>query len=557
MWQSILGSLKEISAQWGTLSVGRKVGIGLLVSVVICCMIALGMWVGEKSYAPLYTNMQPENSIALVKILQEERIPYLVSDEGKTVSIPPEFVQPTLMKLAVRGIPGGQKPGLELFDKESFGTSSYVQRINYVRAIQGELTRTINTLKSVNKSSIHISMPPKSSFLEQSEDPKASVVLEFHPGASLSKSEVKGIQNLLASSVEGLRPERVTVVDSSGRALSAAGDSYSAFSSTMVEREQQIEKEMEGRVEDIVSRIVGGGNVVARINAELDFDPLKEQETLYDPEQSAIKTQSKEENQMDSSRTSNAAGAAGAQAALPGPASAPNGPENKQNVSKTNDRSEFEVSNKVRSKEKALGMVKRLTVAVLVNGQEVTKDAEGKVTTKPMPEEKRLMIEKLVKDAIGFTNGRDSVTIESTTFATEDLDKADQVFLQRERRELIYSLVRYGTISLLVFLFFMIVVRPFIRWLTGLSAQKVETILPKTVEEMEAIQETPTRNIPGMAALPLLEETVDINKAENELLKEKLVSLVDMAPSKAAQILTDWMVAAEAAAQAPGKRSRK
>lgn len=556
MWQSILASLKEMSNQWGTLSLGRKVGVGFICTVVIGCMIALGMWVGEKSYAPLYTNLQPENSIALVKILQEERIPYLVADEGKTVSIPPEFVQPTLMKLAVRGIPGGQKPGLELFDKESFGTSSYVQRINYVRAIQGELTRTINTLKSVNKCSVHISMPPKSSFLENSEDPKASVVIELHPGSTLTKHEVKGIQNLLASSVEGLRAERVTVVDSSGRALSASGDALSALSSTMAEREQQIEKDMESRVEDIVSKIVGNGNVIARINAELDFDPVKEHETLYDPEQSAVKSQVKEENQMDSSRSNNTAAVAGAQGALPGPASVGAAPENKQNVSKSNDRSEYEISTKVRSKEKALGAVKRMTVAVLVNGHEVTKDKDGKATVTPMPDEKRQMIEKLVRDAVGFVNGRDSVTIESTTFATEDLNKADEVFVQRERRELMFSLIRYGSISLLIFLFFMIVVRPFVRWLTGLSANKVETILPKTVEELEQIQESSTRALPGMASLPLLEDTVDINKAENELLKEKLVSLVDMSPSKAAQILTDWMVIGEVA-QAGGKKGRK
>src|SRR3712207_933575 len=107
MWQSILGSLKELNEQWGKMSTSRKLGVGMIFVVVIGCMVGLGMWVGEKSYSPLYTNLAPENSIALVKILQEERIPYLVSEEGKTIAIPPEFVQPTLMKLAVRGIPGG------------------------------------------------------------------------------------------------------------------------------------------------------------------------------------------------------------------------------------------------------------------------------------------------------------------------------------------------------------------------------------------------------------------------------------------------------------------
>jgi len=553
MWQSILMSLKEFTEQWVKMSFARKVSLSTLFVIVVSCMIALGVWVGEKSYAPLYTNLAPENSISLVKILQEERIPYMMADEGKTISIPPEFVQPTLMKLAVRGIPGGQKPGLELFDKESFGTSSYVQRINYVRALQGELIRTINTLRSVSKSTVHVSMPPKSSFLEQSEDPKASVVIEYHPGASLTKQEVKGIQNLVASSVEGLRAERVTVVDSSGQPLSATGDSLSALSTTMMERQQQIERQLEARVEDIVSRIVGAGNVIARINAELDFDPLREQETLFDPEQTALRRQDKQESTADMQQPQAAPAAAGVQSAVPGPASVAT--ETKQNITKTGDRSDFEVSSKVRSKEKALGSVKRLSVAVLVNGGEITVDKDGKKTVAPISDARRLMIEKLVKDAVGFISARDSVTIESSAFASEDMEKADQILVQRERRDLMFSLIRYSSVALLIFLFFMIVVRPFVRWMTGLSATKVETILPKTVEEMEQLQNPVTKALPGLANLPMLEETMDIDKAENELLKEKIISLINMSPGKAAQVINDWMIQNDIApTQKKGKR---
>jgi hypothetical protein len=183
MWQSIVDTIKDLNVQWSKLSMSKRVGALTLALIIAVCLLTFGAWVGEKSYAPLYTDLQPENSIALVKFLQQERIPYLVGDEGKTVSIPPEFVQQTLMKLAIQGMPAGNKPGLEIFDKESFGTSSYVQRINYVRALQGELTRTISTLRAVRKSTVHISMPPKTSFLETVEEPKASVVIELHPGA--------------------------------------------------------------------------------------------------------------------------------------------------------------------------------------------------------------------------------------------------------------------------------------------------------------------------------------------------------------------------------------
>ncbi|MBS1982987.1 MAG: flagellar M-ring protein FliF [Bdellovibrionales bacterium] len=553
MWSSILSALKDVGGTWTKLSMVKKGGLLSLGLLILTCMIGLGVWVGQKSYTPLYTNLTPEGSMNLVKLLQEENIPFIVSNDGATISIPPEFVQSTTMKLAVRGMPDGQKPGLELFDKESFGTSSYVQRINYVRALQGELTRTITTLRPVRKATVHISLPPKSSFLEQSEDPKASVVIEMHPGKTLAKTEVKGIQNLVASSVEGLRPERVTVVDSSGVALSKTGDVLSAITTTMMEKQQQVEHEMERRIEDIVGRIMGQGNIVARVNAELDFDPVQERETLFDPEQTALRSQSKQENNMEASRPVAGGGTpSGAAAAVPGPASTP--PESKQNVAKTNDKSDFEVSNKIRNKEKALGAVKRLSVAVLVNEQEV-KGADGKVTSQPISDEKRATIERLVKDAVGFTAGRDSVTVESSSFAKEDLEKADEFLSQQERRHLLYQLITYGTVGLLILIFFLVVVRPFVRWLTGLSSTQIETVLPKTVEELEKMQDTVTNSLPGMANLPLLEETVDLEKAENELLKEKVVSLIDMSPEKAAQIIGEWLAASDPQQQAKkGKR---
>jgi flagellar M-ring protein FliF len=551
MFESLVKILNEISEQWGKFSLAKKVGISSLMLLIIGCLVAMGVWVGEKSYAPLYTDLQADQSIQLVKILQEENIPYMVTKDGAEISIPPEFIQPTLMKLAMKGVPGGQKPGMELFDKESFGTSSYVQRINYVRAIQGELTRTINTIRSVKKSTVHISMPPKSSFFEKSEDPKASVVIDLNLGKTLTQPEIQGIQNLVAFSVEGLRPERVTVVNSNGVALSRTGDTGSLLSQTMIERQKSIEHDFEEKIEDIVGRIVGRGNVVARVNADLDFDPLQEEETLYDPEQVAVREQNKVEDSVDASRTEGG-GVAGAQGALPGPASTT--PETRQAISKNHDRSSFEISTKVRKKEKALGSIKRLTVAVLVNGIQGAAPVEGEAVRKPaFTDDTKRVVESLVKDTIGYVPNRDSVTIENSQFALEDFESADKALEQQERRHLMYSLIRYGSVALFVLLFFMMVVRPFIRWVTGISVTKVETVLPRTLEELEQMHQGDSGALPGLANLPMLEDTIDVEKAEGELLKQKVISLVEMSPSKAAQILSEWIASTEAP---PAKKSR-
>lgn len=555
---SLASSVKEFFGFWGKLSPTKKIGTAVVGVSIVGALVFLGTWVGEKTYVPLYSDLQPENSIELVKILQQDRIPYMVENDGKTILVPPEFVKQTLMQLAVKGVPGGQKPGMELFDKESFGTSSYVQRINYTRALQGELTRTINTLKAVKSSNVHISMPPKSSFLEKTEDPKASVVLELHPGASLVANEVKGIQNLVASSIEGLRPERVTIVDSTGQSLTGSSDSLAALSTTMLERQKAVEKSMEARVEEIVGRIVGQGNVIARVNADLDFDPLEEQETLYDPETAAIKSQDKTEGTMAATKPS-AKDAAGTQSAIPGVAPASAGPEETRSSSKSRDQSEYEVSQKVRRKEKALGYVRRLSVAVLVNDVQKKSSPATESTpasSSPIVDEKtKAAISKLVKDAVGYVDGRDSVSIETATFAEQDFEKANEYLNQQERKQMLYTAIRYGSIVLFAALFFFLVVRPFFRWLSGLNDVKVETILPKTVEELESIQDE-EKTIPGFRNLALLSEDFDVEKAENNLLKEKLVLMVNSAPDKAAQIIADWMVS-DVVAVNTGKVKRK
>lgn len=560
MWESIVKVINEASDQWAELSSGKKVGVSAVGVLIITCLVALGVWVGEKSYEPLYTDLQPDQSIELVKILQSENIPYMVSTDGTTISIPPEFIQPTLMNLAIKGVPGGNKPGMELFDKESFGTSSYVQRINYTRALQGELTRTINTIRSIKKSTVHISMPPKSNFFEKTEDPKASVVVDLKAGNSLTRTEISGIQNLVAFSVEGLRPERVTVVNSTGVALSRNGDAASLLSTTMIERQKTIEEDFEEKIQDIVGRIVGRGNVVARVNAELDFDPVQEEEKLVDPERVAATQTNTVEDSVAANRNA-ATPPAGAQGALPGTEGDGGGTNSSQQISKNREKSSFEVSTKIRKTEKALGSIKRLTVAVLVNGGSVdgsAGEAEGDEGSIRAPaavtEETRRVIENLVKDTIGYVASRDSVTIESTQFAVEDFKFADEALERQERRHLIYSLIRYGTVALFVLIFFLIVVRPFVRWVTGMSVEKVETVLPKTVEELEQMTEPETNALPGLANLPILEDTIDVDKAEGELLKQKVTALIDMSPAKAAQILSDWIAATEAAENAQQKK---
>ncbi len=545
------------------LTPARKMAFLVIGSIITVAMAGLFFLAGGKTYQPLLTNLNPEDSTNIIRILRDERIPFTVDPTGKNIAIPPESVYDLRLKLAMMGLPQTSVVGYEVFDKQSLGTTSFVQKINEKRAKEGELMRTIGSIKGVKRSRVHLAIPQKTAFVEDQKKSSASVVLDLEPGTVLTEKQVYGIGNLVARAVEGMEISDVVIVDSFGKVLSSnPRDPFAAETATQLEYKQKVESDLEKRIEAMLGKVVGDGRVVARVNADLDFSQVQETQTSYDGDAAATASVERDVKSMEGSRPG-PYGLAGAASNTPGQPPAPNAQV--RNDTKTNrEIINYRVPQVVKSTRKSLGEPKRLSVAVMVDGKTV-KGAAGKDGTRAPASveawspEKLKEFEGLVANVVGLDRKRgDTIEVKSIEFSREDFEEADRILADNEKKIYFQKMLMYTVIGITIALFFLFVVRPFIRWVTENTIDSVETFLPQTIEELEKMQKN--SSLPNLEDnIPVMPEKIDPEKVEGEMIKEKIISLVDANPHKAALILKEWVIResnkkkAEAAGSAPGK----
>jgi len=507
-------------------------------------MVVIAMMLTGTNHVPLFTNISPDQLPQIVDQLQKRGVPFKIADNGATILISKDLLHSTQMSIMTElGGAGKVQIGLELFDKQDFGTTSYAQKINYQRALQGELMRGINTLTAVKQSKVILALPAKKTFLEEGGKTSASVILELHPGKSLTPEQVKGITFLVSSAVENLEPENVNVVDSRGKVLSKHYSSDSAMSGELAELKRKTEEGIEERIESVLARIVGNGKVIARVDAALNPRSSVMTEEEVNADGTALKSQQTEEEMLDGAR-SNPTGIPGARSNLPG-AEDQGTVGFKQNVRKELKTSNYEVPKTVRNTKESAGGIERLSVAVLVDGViKVTPDKDGNPVeqwTARSPEEMK-KIEQIIRGAVGFSATRgDTVTVENIAFQKEDFSESEKLLTTLERKTLLHSFVKWMLIAFSLGLIFFVVIRPFMRWITDSFQDTVEDMLPKTIEELEELQSV-DNSLPGMSgALPVLEESLDPDKAESELLKERIMNLMELDTEKAAGAFSLWL----------------
>ncbi|MBY0452526.1 MAG: flagellar M-ring protein FliF, partial [Bdellovibrionaceae bacterium] len=330
--------------------------------------------------------------------------------------------------------------GLELFDKQDFGINSYAQKINYQRALQGELIRAINTLTPVKQSKVILALPAKKTMMEDSAPPSASVVVELHAGKELSAEQVRGIRYLVANAVEGMDPERVSVIDERGKMMSRTSDGATGASNEIMELKSKVEREYENRIETILSKVVGHGKIVVKVDATVNNKVTASVEELIDPDKTAIRSQTSQEEVLDGART-NPTGVPGSRSNIPG-AEDNNGQVGfKQNVNKELKTINYEVPKTVKNIKEAAGAVEKISVAVLIDEvPTVTSKADGTTETKwaPRTAEEIAKYESLVKNAVGYVASRgDSVKIESIQFQPEDFTESEKILTNIEKKKLV------------------------------------------------------------------------------------------------------------------------
>ena len=544
--------IKNFTEFFGALTLSKKISLISLTVLIVGGMTGFILWASKTDYRVLYTDLNREDAKQLSLLLEQKSIPYQTAEDGKTIKIPEGMVNRFRMEVATMGVNFSGTVGYEVFDKQSFGTTSFVQKVNRQRALEGELVKTIMYIKGVKRARVHLSIPESSPFVSELKPPSASVILELSDGVTLTKPEVKGISQLVSSSIEGMRMENVVILDNRGKKLSEnIGDEMTAYTANRVALEQKMGRKFEEKVEDILTKVVGEGKVIAKVTVNLNFKEEIGTETKYDQENAAVISEVVNSQKLNGRRPA-PQGVPGARSNLPGERPQPGVPETTNNVDKELKTRNFNVPTKVTKFKNPTAGVENLSVAVMIDGKRVPQVGENGEAVLDKNGDQVMVYQEwsqadldnfsaIVSSAIGLnTNRGDNIVIKNMEFVQEDLAAVDKMLREQQVRELISNVVKYLAIGLVVSLFFFFVVRPFIQWVTDNTVESVEDFLPKTLEELEKVQVN--QKLPGLEeALPQIEEKLNPEKIEGNLLREKIVSLIQDNPSKAAQIVHEMI----------------
>ena len=474
----------------------RQMLVLLIVSGAMAAIVAGFLWSQEPEMQVLFSHLSPEDAGAIVSKLKEQKIPFTVEGNGGTILVPSEKVHELRLLMASQSLPQGGGVGFEIFDRTTVGMTDFVQKLNYRRALQGELSRTIMQLSEVERARVHLVMPERSLYLDQRERPRASVVLTLRRGQTLSPGPIQGIAHLVASSVEGLQPQEVTIVDSHGQILSQpVGDIGAQQTGASLDAKQAVEKDLEGRVQSMLERVVGKGKAVVRVSSVLDLRKIERTEEAFDPNVQVVRSENRSQEKT-SSREETEGGIAGTTSNLPDKTTTTTTGGSTNTAVRTNATVNYEINRSTSRIVEPVGSIKRLSAAVLVDGiYQVSEAKDGKIQRKytARGDEEMKKLEELVKKAMGYSEERgDQVQVLNVSFDTSAEDSAAQGDAETAARPnpMIGQYVRYGLFGLLALLIVLFVIRPLIKILSlppvgGQYALPPGT-LPATVGQLEA-----------------------------------------------------------------------
>ncbi len=454
----------------GSLSIVRKISMAIVLIAAVSVVGYLVHVSNQASLEPLFTNLSPEDMGSIVTRLDKQNMKYQVDQEKRTVLVPSTEVLAVRLKLAEEGLPRFGGVGFELFDKGGFGMSDFEQRVNYQRALEGELTRTIGSIREIESARVHLVLPEKSLFADSQQSATASVIVKLGGGVSLDKSRVNAITHLVASAVESLTPEQVTILDTTGRLLtSSGGDASVVAGGQAFDQKVQIEHFYENRIAELLAPVVGVGKVLARVTADIDFTRTESTDEILDPNKSAVVSEARTTNKK-------VEGGTGAAAAAAASGSGSNTDEGSEQIS-------YQVSKTVRRQITPMGAVKGLSVAVLVDGVYTEKD--GKQIYAPRPAAELARLEEIVKRAVGFSDDRgDKIKMENMEFKSADNQvQASQAWYQKKTTYgFIMSVIGNVLVVAMILLVFFLVIRPLVKGWGARSLGFAEGGLPAQLE---------------------------------------------------------------------------
>lgn len=445
-----------------------KVPLMVAGAAAIAVIVALFLWMRSPDYRVLLSNLSAKDGGDIVSQLTQMNMPYQLADNGSAILVPADKVHELRLKLAQAGLPKGGNTGFELLDKEQFGISQFSEQVNYQRALEGELSRTIESLSPVQTARVHLAIPKPTLFVREQKSPTASVTVGLLPGRALDEGQISAIVHMVSGSVSGLTSSNVIIVDQTGRLLTNNDNSQQSVSTSQMRLTQETEARLKQRIEDLLAPLVGRANVQAQVTAQVDYSKVEQTAEEYKPNQQPDSAAVRSRQSSQSQQNSNG-GPGGVPGALSNqPVSAPAAPvetakadtkdnknaspaDNKSNSninSQSDETTNYEVDRKISHTQRQIGVVDRLSVAVIINWLPQKKE-DGTEEMQPLPPEMIKEIESLTREAMGYSVSRgDSLSITNSRFTDEgQLTEEPSLFTSPV---IIAQALEYGKILLLL-----------------------------------------------------------------------------------------------------------
>jgi flagellar M-ring protein FliF len=544
----------------------RLASLGAIGFALIAFFVFVVARMTSPGYGLLYSGLDPSDSSQIVQRLDAQNIPYQLKADGAEIMVPQDQVTKLRLSLAGEGIPSGGSIGYEIFDRaDALGTTNFVQQINQIRALEGELARTIRSLKQVKSARVHLVMPKRELFSRDQAEPTASVVLVLQ-GSTLDKEQVSAIQHLVSSSIPGMKANNVSVIDNKGNLLARGADGGDGQdSANMEDMRRSYETRLTRSIEDLLAQTLGPDKVRAEVNANLDFNQVTTNTENFNPDGQVVRsTQTVEEN--DSSNEKQQDNNVSVANNIPNPpASQAGAGSNSQSQNQRNEETvNYEISKTTQVEVKQSGNVKRISAAVLVDGTYTT-DTNGNQVYAPRPQAELEQIATLVKSAIGFDEKRgDVVQVVNMQFTAPDQSAAAPFEIMGFEKQDLMRIAELLVLSLIAVLVLLLVVRPLLNRLLALPgvaqpglalAGPAGAALPPGAAAALAIPGPGgVAALPGMTAADgmieadnmaeEIDQMIDINQVEGRVRASSLKRISDLVndtPEMAMNIMRGWM----------------
>jgi flagellar M-ring protein FliF len=536
-----------------TIGASRIAAMGAVTLALVGFFTFLILRVTAPEMMPLFTNLTLDDSAGIIKQLDREGVAYELRNNGNEILVPKDRVAKLRMELAQNGLPKGGGIGYEIFDKsDALGTTSFVQNINAVRALEGELERTIRTLDSVQDARVHLVIPERPLFSRDKVEPSASIVLRVR--GTLEPGQVRAIRHLVATAVNGLRPQRISVVDETGSLLADGADDDPTGSTVVDERQVALENRLRKQVEGIVNSLVGPGHARVQVNADFDFNRITETSDKYDPDGRVVRSsQTREESSATTPNNNEVTVGNQIPQAQQNPTQQEANGQPREQSKKTEETVNYEISKTTKTQVTEGGRVKRISVAVVVDGS-YSKDDKGNIVYKPRSKEEIDQIAALVRSAIGFDQKRgDQVEVANLRFAEPPaqpiVEQTGWLSALHFSKDDIMRAIEMVVMGLLGFAVLLLVVRPLVRRILAPMEAAGPMLLASAAPNEAAAEATAGAgtpiNLPTFSAAPSeTSKMIDLAQVQGQVHAQsvqKVGEIADKNPRETVSIIRQWL----------------